>query len=61
MRSKFNNLIYSIMSTLNISQVICISHNISASINYATKILVGNPDGLDLSSYDENTLIRLND
>lgn len=60
MRSKFNNLIYSIMSTLNISQVICISHNISASINYATKILVGNPDGLDLSSYDENTLIRLN-
>lgn len=60
MRSKFNNLIYSIMSTLNISQVICISHNISASINYATKILVGNPDGLDLSSYDESTLIRLN-
>lgn len=58
-RSKFNDLIYSIMTVLQISQVFCISHNIASNINYATKILVGSEDGLDLNAYDCTSLIKL--
>lgn len=58
-RSKFNDIIYSIMSTLRISQVFCISHNIASNINYATKILLGDTDGLDLNAYDCTNLIKL--
>lgn len=58
-RRQFNDLIYSIMTVLQISQIFCISHNIASNINYATKILVGDDKGLDLNSYDCTSLIRL--
>ena len=58
-RAKMNSIVCSIMSTLNIAQVICISHNITASISYATKIIIGDASGLDLHAYDMNSVINI--
>ncbi len=58
MKTKFNDLVYTIMSTLNVSQVICISHNVSSGINFATKLLLGSSNGLDVVQND-STVVKL--
>lgn len=40
-RKKFNNLIYTIMDKMNITQICCVSHNVSSSIDSATIIQIG--------------------
>lgn len=52
MKSKFNDLVCTIMSTLNISQVICISHNVASGINFSTKLLLGSSEGLEVLQQD---------
>lgn len=58
MKTKFNDLVYTIMSTLNVSQVICISHNVASGINFATKLLLGSSAGLDVVQND-STIVKL--
>ena len=41
-RDKFNNIIYSILSHLNINQIFCISHNIANSVESAQLYALGN-------------------
>lgn len=55
-KKKFASLVYSIMSTLGIDQVICVSHNITSSIDNATKLLLGDGEGLDI---DTSSMIRI--
>ena len=49
-RKQFNNIIYSIMSRLNIGQICCISHNVASSIDSAAIVNIGNTHYDTLSS-----------
>ena len=55
-KRKFSSLIYSIMNVLGIDQVICVSHNITESIDSAVKLLIGDGAGLDI---DTSSMIRI--
>lgn len=56
MKGKFNDLVYTIMNVLNVSQVICISHNVSSNINFSTKLLLGSGEGLEVAENDTNII-----
>lgn len=57
-REKYVDLITSLHSVLRIDQMFIISHNIAAmNISYATKLLVGSDEGLDIT--DTTNLIKI--
>ena len=48
-RKKFNQIIDSLLATLEIDQIICISHSIESSSNTAHRIVIGDIDGISLN------------
>ena len=48
-RKKFNQIIDSLLATLEIDQIICISHSIESSSDTAHRIVIGDIDGISLN------------
>lgn len=48
-RKKFNQIIDSLLATLEIDQIICISHSIESSSDTAHRIIIGDIDGISLN------------
>lgn len=55
--AKFSSIIYNIMSRLDISQIICISHSVNSRIAESTRIVVGDASELDLT--DTSNMIQI--
>lgn len=49
-RKKFNQIIDSLLATLEIDQIICISHSIESASDTAYRIVIGDIDGISLNS-----------
>ena len=49
-RKKFNQIIDSLLATLEIDQIICISHSIESASDTAYRIVIGDIDGISLSN-----------
>lgn len=49
-RKKFNQIIDSLLATLEIDQIICISHSIESASDTAHRIVIGDIDGISLNN-----------
>ena len=49
-RKKFNQIIDSLLATLEIDQIICISHSIESASDTAHRIIIGGIDGISLNN-----------